>query len=81
MGREGIAGELANSGTGGEHGCSDTVEHMFELRDNDKTLKFRGVFGVISMICLWSAVNIEDAVQANVRDAGVEKVWKSYSSR
>ena len=40
MGREGIAGELANSGTGGEHGCSDTVEHMFELRDNDRTLKF-----------------------------------------
>ena len=53
---------------------------MFELRDNDKTLKFRGVFGVISMM-LWPAVNIEDAVQANVRDAGVEKGWKPYSSR
>jgi len=55
MGREGIAGELANSGTGGEHGCSDMVEHMFELRDNDKTLKFSrrlwGNFDDLFVVC------------------------------
>jgi hypothetical protein len=70
-----------NSETGDEHGCSDTVEHMLEFRRDDGTLKLGGVFGAIWMLCSWSAVKIEDAVQANVSDADVEKVWKSYSSR
>jgi hypothetical protein len=71
-----------NSETGEDHRCSDTVEHMFEFkREDDGTLKLSGVFGAIWQMCLWSAVKIEDAGQASVSDADVEKVWKSYSSR
>jgi hypothetical protein len=36
----------------------------------------RCVFGTIWMISLWSAVKIEDAMQANVRNVDVEKVWR-----
>jgi hypothetical protein len=71
-----------NSKNGDAYGGSDTVEHMFEFeREDDGTLKLSGVFGAIWRMCLWSAVKIEDAVQASVSDADVEKVWKSYSSR
>jgi hypothetical protein len=55
---------------------------MFEFeREDDGTLKLSGVFGAIWRMCLWSAVKIEDAVQASVSDVDVEKVWKSYSGR
>jgi hypothetical protein len=44
-----------NSGTGGEHGCSDTVKHIFKSRDNDRMLKFSrrlwGNFNDLFVVC------------------------------
>jgi hypothetical protein len=41
-----------NSETGEDDRCSDTVEHVFEFeREDDGTLKLRGVWGAIWQMC------------------------------